>query len=325
MSAVLSIRDLAVRFSTPDGVVPAVNEFSLELAPGECVGIVGESGAGKSQSFLAVMGLLAGNASVSGSARLGETELLGNDRAALNAVRGSKLAMIFQDPMTSLTPHLRVVDQIGESLVRHRGLSKAQARQRALELLRLVQVTDAERRLDQYPHELSGGMRQRVMIAIALACDPTVLIADEPTTALDVTIQAQILALLAQLKRERGMSMVLVTHDLGVVAGIADRVVVMYGGRIVEHGAVKDILLAPQHPYTRALLASMPRIDEVGNAPLQAIGGQPPNPRRLPNGCAFHPRCALAADRCASERPALNVATGRAVACHFPIRVDAHD
>ncbi len=325
MSAVLSIRDLAVRFSTPDGVVPAVNEFSLELAPGECVGIVGESGAGKSQSFLAVMGLLAGNASVSGSARLGETELLGNDREALNAVRGSKLAMIFQDPMTSLTPHLRVVDQIGESLVRHRGLSKAQARQRALELLRLVQVTDAERRLDQYPHELSGGMRQRVMIAIALACDPTVLIADEPTTALDVTIQAQILALLAQLKRERGMSMVLVTHDLGVVAGIADRVVVMYGGRIVEHGAVKDILLAPQHPYTRALLASMPRIDEVGNAPLQAIGGQPPNPRRLPNGCAFHPRCALAADRCANERPALNVAAGRAVACHFPIRVDAHD
>ena len=325
MSAVLSIRDLAVRFSTPDGVVPAVNEFSLELAPGECVGIVGESGAGKSQSFLAVMGLLAGNASVSGSARLGETELLGNDREALNAVRGSKLAMIFQDPMTSLTPHLRVVDQIGESLVRHRGLSKAQARQRALELLRLVQVTDAERRLDQYPHELSGGMRQRVMIAIALACDPTVLIADEPTTALDVTIQAQILALLAQLKRERGMSMVLVTHDLGVVAGIADRVVVMYGGRIVEHGAVKDILLAPQHPYTRALLASMPRIDEVGNAPLQAIGGQPPNPRRLPSGCAFHPRCALAADRCASERPALNVAAGRAVACHFPIRVDAHD
>ncbi len=325
MSAVLSIRDLAVRFSTPDGVVPAVNEFSLELAPGECVGIVGESGAGKSQSFLAVMGLLAGNASVSGSARLGETELLGNDREALNAVRGSKLAMIFQDPMTSLTPHLRVVDQIGESLVRHRGLSKAQARQRALELLRLVQVTDAERRLDQYPHELSGGMRQRVMIAIALACDPAVLIADEPTTALDVPIQAQILALLAQLKRERGMSMVLVTHDLGVVAGIADRVVVMYGGRIVEHGAVKDILLAPQHPYTRALLASMPRIDEVGNAPLQAIGGQPPNPRRLPNGCAFHPRCALAADRCASERPALNVATDRAVACHFPIRVDAHD
>lgn len=330
MSAVLSIRDLAVRFATPDGVVPAVNDFSLELAPGECVGIVGESGAGKSQSFLAVMGLLAGNASVSGSARLGTTELLGNEREALNAVRGSKIAMIFQDPMTSLTPHLRVVDQIGESLIRHRGLSKAQARQRALELLRLVQVTDAERRLDQYPHELSGGMRQRVMIAIALACDPEVLIADEPTTALDVTIQAQILALLAQLKRERGMSMVLVTHDLGVVAGIADRVVVMYGGRIVERGTVKDILLAPQHPYTRALLASMPRIDEVGNAPLQAIGGQPPNPRSLPSGCAFHPRCALAADRCANERPALNATAGRAVACHFPIRVepvrvDAHD
>jgi oligopeptide transport system ATP-binding protein len=325
MSAVLSIRDLAVRFATPDGVVPAVNAFSLDLAAGECVGIVGESGAGKSQSFLAVMGLLAGNASVGGSALLGDTELLGNDREALNAVRGSRLAMIFQDPMTSLTPHLRVVDQIGESLVRHRGFTKAQARARALELLRLVQVTDAERRLDQYPHELSGGMRQRVMIAIALACDPEVLIADEPTTALDVTIQAQILALLAQLKRERGMSMVLVTHDLGVVAGIADRVVVMYGGRIVEHGSVKDILVSPQHPYTRALLASMPRIDEVGNAPLQAISGQPPNPRRLPAGCAFHPRCALATERCKAEAPLLTEMSGRAVACHFPIRGGEHD
>jgi len=192
-------------------------------------------------------------------------------------------------------------------------------------MLDKVGIPSAARRLDDYPHQMSGGQRQRVMIAIALACDPEVLIADEPTTALDVTIQAQILALLAQLKRERGMSMVLVTHDLGVVAGIADRVVVMYGGRIVERGAVKDILLAPQHPYTRALLASMPRIDEVGNAPLQAIGGQPPNPRSLPSGCAFHPRCALAADRCANERPALNVAADRAVACHFPIRGDAHD
>jgi oligopeptide transport system ATP-binding protein len=319
MKPVLDIRELGVSFATPDGEVRAVNEFSLQIAAGECIGIVGESGAGKSQSFLAVMGLLPANARVSGSARLGERELLAADDALLNGVRGAELAMIFQDPMTSLTPHMRIGEQIAESIIRHRGLSRAAARARALDLLRLVQVTDAERRLDQYPHELSGGMRQRVMIAIALACDPQMLIADEPTTALDVTIQAQILALLAELKRERGMSMVLITHDLGVVAGVADRVAVMYGGRVVEQGTVEEVLLAPRHPYTRALLASMPRIDEVGNEPLQAIGGQPPNPRRLPPGCAFHPRCAQADAACSAARPALEPNAGRLLACHHPL------
>jgi oligopeptide transport system ATP-binding protein len=315
---VLEIESLAIRYCTPDGEIPAVNEFSLAIRAGECVGIVGESGAGKSQSFLGVMGLLAANAQVSGHARFQGAELLGRPAAELNRVRGSRIAMIFQDPMTSLTPHLRVGDQIAESLIRHRGATRSAARERALALLNRVHVNDAARRLEQYPHELSGGMRQRVMIAVALACDPAMLIADEPTTALDVTIQAQILALLAELKRERGMAMVLITHDLGVVAGVADRVAVMYGGRIVELGDVRQVLKAPRHPYTQALLRSMPRIDEAVDAPLLTIEGQPPNPRWLPSGCAFHPRCAFADSLCRDERPALRDVAGVRVACHHP-------
>ena len=322
---VLEVEGLSVRFATPDGEVPAVRDFTLSLRPGECVGVVGESGAGKSQSFLAVMGLLPPNAQVSGSARLDGVELLGSPAESLNRVRGSRISMIFQDPMTSLTPHMTVGEQIGEVLVRHRGLSRAQASARALALLERVHVTDAARRLRQYPHELSGGMRQRVMIAIALACDPAVLVADEPTTALDVTIQAQILALLAELKREQGMAMVLVTHDLGVVAGVADRVAVMYGGRLVELGPVRDVLKSPAHPYTHALLRSMPRIDEPASAPLVAIPGQPPNPRRLPPGCAFAPRCARADARCREARPDLLERGGVRVACHHPVEVAGHD
>jgi oligopeptide transport system ATP-binding protein len=316
---VLEIEALAIRFATPDGDIPAVNDFSLSIRAGECVGIVGESGAGKSQSFLGVMGLLASNASVSGRACFQGTELLGRPAHELNAVRGSRIAMIFQDPMTSLTPHIRVGDQIAESLIRHRGVSRAVARARSLALLNRVHVTDAERRLDQYPHELSGGMRQRVMIAVALACDPVMLIADEPTTALDVTIQAQILALLVELKREQGMAMVLITHDLGVVAGVADRVAVMYGGRIVELGDVRNVLKSPRHPYTQALLRSMPRVDEPADAPLLTIEGQPPNPRRLPDGCAFHPRCAGADALCARERPEPRAIGATRVACHHAI------
>lgn len=315
----LDIQGLGVTFATPEGEVAAVNDFSLQLRAGECVGVVGESGAGKSQSFLAVMGLLAANARLRGSASLQGAPLIQQGRMApadkLNALRGSKLAMIFQDPMTSLTPHLKVGEQIAESAIHHQGVTPQIARARALDLLRQVQVTDAERRLDQYPHELSGGMRQRVMIAIALACDPAVLIADEPTTALDVTIQAQILALLAELKRSRGMAMALITHDLGVVAGVADRVAVMYGGRIVELGSVNQVLKSPQHPYTRALLASMPRLDAPDTARLQAISGQPPNPRRLPSGCAFHPRCDIATEICSTQRPELANSLPR-VACH---------
>ena len=322
---VLEIEGLSVRFGTPDGDIPAVNDFTLDVRAGECVGVVGESGAGKSQSFLGVMGLLASNARVAGHARFEGRELIGRPAVELNAVRGSRLAMIFQDPMTSLTPHMRVGEQIAESLIRHRKMSTAQARARALALLTRVHVTDAERRLDQYPHELSGGMRQRVMIAVALACDPVMLIADEPTTALDVTIQAQILALLAELKREQNMAMVLITHDLGVVAGIANRVAVMYGGRVVELGSVRQVLKAPRHPYTQALLRSMPRVDDVADAPLVTIPGQPPNPRRLPPGCAFHPRCALTQDRCRVERPALVADGASRLACHFPVAAPARE
>jgi len=318
---VLEIDALSVRFSTPDGEIPAVNDFSLAIRAGECVGVVGESGAGKSQSFLAVMGLLASNATVTGNARFDGRELLGRPASELNEVRGSRLAMIFQDPMTSLTPHMKVGEQIAESLVRHRKMPSAQARARALALLNRVHVTDAERRLDQYPHELSGGMRQRVMIAVALACDPVMLIADEPTTALDVTIQAQILALLAELKREQDTAMVLITHDLGVVAGIADRVAVMYGGRVVELGTVRQVLKSPRHPYTQALLRSMPRVDDAADAPLVTIPGQPPNPRSLPPGCAFHPRCQHAQELCRRERPPLLERDGTWLACHFPVEL----
>ena len=251
---VLTLEGLTVRFATPGGALTAVEGLSLSVAPGECLGVVGESGAGKSQAFLAVMGLLAANGRASGSARFAGTELIGLGSAALDAVRGARIGMVFQDPMSSLTPHLTVGDQIAEVMMRHLHLPRAAARGRALELLERVQLTDPARRMRQYPHELSGGMRQRAGIAIALACGPQLLIADEPTTALDVTVQAQILALLAGLKRERSMAMVVITHDMGVVAGVADRVAVMRAGRLVEAAAVAGILKSPRDPYTRELV-----------------------------------------------------------------------
>ncbi|HEY4213542.1 MAG TPA: dipeptide ABC transporter ATP-binding protein [Steroidobacteraceae bacterium] len=267
---ILSLHDVHVDFATPSGTVEAVRGLSLEVNPGECLGVVGESGAGKSQAFLAAMGLLAANGSVRGRATFGSMSLLDQPPEALDKIRGLKIGMVFQDPMTSLTPHVVVGDQIAEPMVVHIGMPWREARLRALALLRLVRVNDPERRLNQYPHELSGGMRQRVMIAIALACQPLLLIADEPTTALDVTVQAQILALLADLKRERAMSMVLITHDLGVIAGLADRVVVMRGGRIVEENTVGGLFSAPREAYTQELLAAMPRLDEP---PLPPVDG----------------------------------------------------
>lgn len=285
--SVLELHRLSVTFNSPAGPVAAVREVSLRVGRGECLGVVGESGAGKTQAFLAAMGLLAGNGratggvmfdggapgadtgparvvTADGGASARPVDLLTLRGAALDRIRGARIGLVFQDPMTSLTPHIRVGDQVAEPMVRHLGLSWRAARSRALALLQRVQVTDAPRRMTQFPHELSGGMRQRVMIAIALACDPELLIADEPTTALDVTIQAQILALLAQLKRERGMAMVLITHDFGAVAGIADRVAVMRDGAVVELDTVAAVMKSPRHPYTQALLRAFPRIGDDG-------------------------------------------------------------
>jgi oligopeptide transport system ATP-binding protein len=317
MAAVLEVEELTTTFATPDGEVAAVSEVSFAVEEGASVGVVGESGSGKTQLFLSLMGLLARNGSCSGSARFRGQELLGLRASELNQIRGVRLAMIFQDPMTSLNPYLKISRQMTEVLIEHQGISEQEARQRSLELLDLVGIPAAARRIDLYPHEFSGGMRQRVMIAIALLCRPALLIADEPTTALDVTVQAQILELLQQLRREIGMAIVLITHDLGVVAGLCERVLVMYAGRIVEDGPVLPIFAEPQHPYTLGLLGSMPRLDEAGAQELRTIPGQPPNLQALPAGCSFRDRCGFAFERCAAERPRLReFAAARRKACH---------
>lgn len=317
MSTVLEIDQLAVRFSTPDGEVRAVNDVSLRLAKGECLGVVGESGSGKSQTFMAALGLLADNATTSGAILFDGQDLLTVNEQDLNKLRGERISMIFQDPMTSLTPHMRVGQQLTEMVIEHHKVSKIEARTQALEMLERVRFPEARLRFDMYPHELSGGLRQRLMIAMALMCKPDVLIADEPTTALDVTVQAQILDLLMEIKNTLGTAIVLITHDLGVVAGLADRVAVMYGGRIVEKAPVNDIFENPAHPYTKGLLACMPRLDDDVKE-LVTIPGQPPNAQNLPNGCSFHPRCAHVTDRCRTERPFLEHRTKyRAAACHL--------
>ncbi|RBM18334.1 glutathione ABC transporter ATP-binding protein [Prauserella sp. PE36] len=318
---VLRVRDLRVGFTGNGAEVVAAGGLDFEVRPGETLGIVGESGSGKSATVAAVMGLLPGTASV----RAGEISLLGEDLLRvsprrLRQLRGNDVAMVFQDPMTSLDPVMTIGDQIGEAITAHQhDLSKARVRERAAELLSLVGVSSPERRLDQYPHEFSGGMRQRVVIAMAIANDPRLLIADEPTTALDVTVQAQVLEALRAARDATGAATILITHDLGVVAEMADRLVVMYAGRIVEHGPVREVLRDPRHPYTRGLLDGLPRLDRRV-ARLRPIPGQPPDLAAIPGACAFHERCALSQDRarCREERPALRVtATGRESACHF--------
>lgn len=316
MTVLLEVRDLCVSFDTPDGKVPAVDHLSFAVAAGDALGIVGESGAGKSQSALAILGLLARNATISGSIKLKGQELLTLPHSQWSKLRGNHIAMVFQDPMTCLNPYLRVETQIGEVLERHRGLSRSRARAESLRLLEAVHISDAPNRLRAYPHELSGGQRQRVMIAMALACRPALLLADEPTTALDVTVQAQILSLFAELRHEFSVAMILITHDFGVVTEVCDHTLVMYAGRAVELGATRNLLEAPAHPYTRALLEARPRIDTAISNRLLALPGQPPDLLRLPQGCAFAPRCPIAIEACTVTNPPLSaVDSGRLAAC----------
>ena len=302
--ALIEVDKLSVQFQTPDGLVTAVNDISFALDRGRTLGIVGESGSGKSQTVLAMMGLLASNGRASGRALFDGQDLLALKPQALNQIRGNRVAMIFQDPMTSLNPYLTVERQMTEVLELHKGMTRQQARARSVQALDAVKIPEAARRLAMYPHEFSGGMRQRVMIAMALLCEPDVLIADEPTTALDVTVQAQIIALMRELQRDFGTAIVMITHDLGVVAGLCDEVMVLYGGRVMEHGSAESIFYQPTHPYTVGLLGAVPRIEQ-GEQALVAIPGAPPNMARLPPGCPFSERCTLADSRCVNERPAL--------------------
>ena len=322
MANVLEIKDLVVRFKTPEGVVHAVNGVTFALQEGETLGVVGESGCGKSVTMLSVLGLIP---QPPGKIERGQALFLGKDllrmsTAELRDIRGAQISMIFQDPMTSLNPVLTVGRQLTEPLEVHQGMNRQEARQRAAKLLELVGIPSTENRLDDYPHQFSGGMRQRVMIAMALACNPQVLIADEPTTALDVTIQAQIVDLAKRLRDTLGMAMIWITHDLGIVAGLAHRVMVMYAGYIVERAPVKELYAHPQHPYTRGLLGSLPRVDESESRRLVNIEGMPPDLLTPPTSCPFAPRCAYAYDRCRQENPSLHTAnTDHEVACWWDV------
>jgi len=308
----LEIRNLSVAFDTDEGTVQAVDHISYTVDARESIAIVGESGSGKSVGAMAVIGLLPSPpARIGGEVLFQGRNLAALDDKALSAIRGREIGFIFQEPMTSLNPVLSIETQLCEGMERHLGLTRKQAATRAVDLLARVGISDPERRLKQYPHQFSGGMRQRVMIAMALSCEPKLIIADEPTTALDVTIQAQILRLMGELTSELGVSLILIAHDLGLVATYTQRMNVMYGGRIVESGPTRDVFLSPRHPYTRGLLASIPRLTGAREERLQPIPGQPPNLARLGAGCAFRPRCKHAKPPCAERRPDLQ-STGKA-------------
>ena len=317
----LDVRNLSIEIDTRRGPATIVDGINLHVDKGETLGIVGESGCGKSLTMLSLVGLLPNKIKTAGgTAEFAGRDLLKMSKSELRGVRGGKIGFVFQDPMTSLNPVMKIGDQLAEPLIEHKKLSKAEARKRAGDLLRLVGIPGAEQRLDSYPHELSGGMRQRVMIAIGLACDPELLIADEPTTALDVTIQAQIVDLVKDLRKKLGMSVVWITHDLALIAGLADRIVVLYAGTVVEDAPVELLFKDPSHPYTRGLLASIPKLHGEESARLTSISGTPPEPGRRPAGCPFAPRCPLAQAVCHERVPALEPLRGiearHRVACH---------
>jgi oligopeptide/dipeptide ABC transporter ATP-binding protein len=321
--ALLSVRDLTVEFATEVGIVKAVDGVSFDLHAGEILALVGESGCGKSATALALLRLIADPPGriTGGSIRFRDTDLLQADDVTIRDIRGNRIAMIFQEPMTSLNPVYTIGRQLGEPLELHRNLTGALLLTKCLALLESVSIPEPRQRLKSYPHQFSGGMRQRMMIAMGMSCDPDIVIADGPTTALDVTIQAQLLELLQQQVASHRTALLLITHNLGVVARYADRVIVMYAGRIVEGASADDIYAAPRHPYTRGLLRSVPRLDQPAAARLAPIDGQPPNPLDLPNGCAFHPRCPFAIDRCRVEAPPLaSVGNNHLAACW----VDVH-
>ena len=315
----VEMADLTVKFVTRDATVSAINGVSLSLAPGESLCIIGESGSGKSVTMRALMRLLPeGKTQISGRIEVAGNDILALSRRELSRIRGSTISMIFQEPMTVLDPVYSIGDQIAETVMRHEGCNRSKALDRALELLTLVRIPSPERRLKAYPHELSGGLRQRAMIAMALSCRPSLLLADEPTTALDATVQIQVLILLRDLQRQMGMGLIFVTHDLGVAAQIADKVAVMYAGRLVETGKAADVLLRPAHPYTQGMLASTVN-GQDRNRDIETIPGSPPDLRRLPTGCGFAPRCRHATIRCFKDTPPeIGVAAGRMARCHFP-------
>lgn len=307
--ALLEVKDLDVGFDTPEGVVHAVNHLSFSLEAGDTLALVGESGSGKTQAVMGVLGLLAENGHASGQVLFKGKDLMLMNTSELNQHRGTEIAMIFQDPMTSLNPYLRIEKQMIEVIMHHRGLKKAEARTRAVEMLRSVRIPDPERIIRQYPHEFSGGMRQKVMVAMGLLSEPEILIADEPTAALDVTVQVQITHLMRALQEKSNAAIILISHDLGIVAGLCDRVLVMYAGEAVECGSVDQIYYDPKHPYTQGLLKSVPRLDRPDETDMEAIPGNPPNLLNLPNGCKFRDRCPKAFEAC-SEKPPMQVDEG---------------